>query len=108
MIQKMLLYLFLLIAGVLVGNIKFIKDKLIDKIEIMQLLCLFLLLFIMGLRIGMDDYIINSFLELGIKGIIISLVIIGFSLLFTFIGKCIFFNKTKYPDIRGRRHSNEH
>ncbi|GKX30112.1 hypothetical protein SH1V18_25920 [Vallitalea longa] len=108
MIQKMLLYLFLLIAGVLIGNTKFIKDKLINKIEFMQLICLFLLLFIMGLRIGMDDYIIDSFLELGIKGIIISLVIISFSILFTFIGKCIFFSKAKYPDIRERRHSNEH
>lgn len=88
---SLILYLGALIIGGLIGN-KMEVNKNTEKIlGTAQSLCLLFLLFLMGLKIGLDRDIINSFLNLGVKAIFISIFTISFSILGIFlIRKTIF------------------
>lgn len=71
---SILLYLLLLILGGFLSYRGVVSQKLFDKLEHIQLICLFILLFTMGLRIGMDDRVINAFLKLGIHATLFAAV----------------------------------
>ncbi|MBF4692977.1 DUF340 domain-containing protein [Fusibacter ferrireducens] len=79
--SSIFLYLLLLIVGGFLSYRGVVPRKLFDKLEHIQLICLFILLFAMGLRIGMDDRVINAFLKLGIHATLFALVSIFFSIL---------------------------
>ena len=58
-----------------------IHKGLSDKIDKLQLACLFMLLFIMGLRIGMDDRVIKGFAQIGLHAVLFGLFTIAGSVL---------------------------
>ncbi len=78
---RLLLYLAILIIGALAGYKELVGKKLESKLNIIQTICLLFLLFIMGVRMGLDDKVISSFGELGFQAIVISIFTITFSVL---------------------------
>lgn len=78
---RLLLYLGLLLLGGLFGYKGLGGEKLNSKLGIIQTICLLFLLFIMGVRMGLDEKVISSFLELGFQALIISIFTIVFSVL---------------------------
>ncbi|MBC7087231.1 MAG: LysO family transporter [Tissierellales bacterium] len=91
MTTRLLMYLAIIILGGLIGaNIK-LKENFIKRLGSLQTACLLFLLFVMGIKIGMDDKVINSFLSIGLNATVISIFTIGFSIIFTFIVNKLFF-----------------
>jgi len=71
--SSILLYLSLLIVGGLLSYKGLIHTQLMNRIDKLQLACLFALLFIMGLRIGMDDRVLKAFAQIGFHAILFAL-----------------------------------
>lgn len=82
MSARLLLYLGILIIGGFFGYKGFGGEKLNSKLGIIQNICLLFLLFIMGLRMGLDEKVISSFSELGFQALVISIFTITFSVVF--------------------------
>lgn len=76
-----LLYIAIMIFGAFLGNRKLLPNVLMKRMDTIQFLCLLLLLFIMGVSIGLDDEVIRSFGTIGIQGIIFALASIIFSII---------------------------
>lgn len=79
--SSILLYLFLLVLGGYLSYKGLIWKALSEKIDKLQLLCLFVLLFIMGLRIGMDDRVLDAFAQIGLHAVLYGLATVLGSLL---------------------------
>ena len=79
--MNILLYLIILALGAFIGNKKLLKDSIITKLDNIQTLALLLLLFIMGISIGMDKEVIASFATIGVQAVILALFSVGFSVL---------------------------
>lgn len=82
MSTRLLIYLGILIVGGFFGYKGYGSKKLDSKLGTIQTICLLFLLFIMGLRIGLDEKVISSFFELGFQALVISIFTITFSVLF--------------------------
>lgn len=82
---RLLLYLGILILGAYIGFKDKISEKLKSQLNNIQNICLLFLLFIMGIKIGIDENVINSFLSLGLKAIIMSVFTVGFSIIGVFL-----------------------
>ena len=76
---RLLLYLAILIFGAFIGFKGLASEKLHGKMNLIQTLCLLFLLFIMGIRIGVDKDVISSFGKLGYQAVVISIFSIVFS-----------------------------
>lgn len=90
--SSIFLYLALLIVGGFLSYRGWIHKGLSEKIDKLQLACLFMLLFIMGLRIGMDDRVIEGFAQIGLHAVLFGLFtiigsVIGVHLLLLVFGK---------------------
>lgn len=81
MSTRLLLYLFVLLIGGLFGYKGIISEKILNKLNLIQTICLLFLLTIMGITIGIDDKVISSFFSIGFKAIIISVFTVGFSII---------------------------
>ncbi len=79
---KLLLYIALLLVGMFMSKKNLFSEKIIDSIGKIQMVCLLLLLFAMGINLGMNDEILRSFATIGLKGIAFDLITIIFSVLF--------------------------
>ncbi|QIB28187.1 lysine exporter LysO family protein [Caloranaerobacter azorensis] len=79
--MRLLLYLAILILGALVGYKQLGSSKVDCNLSKIQSISLLFLLFVMGVKMGLDDRVISSFLELGFQAIIISAFSIFFSVL---------------------------
>lgn len=91
---RVLMYFAILFLGYILGKKDKISNELYKKLNTIQNICLFFLLFIMGIKIGLDETVINSFLSIGYKATIISLVTIIVTILITkAISKFIFSKK---------------
>lgn len=71
---RLIVYFVILFLGFLLGHRGRVSTGLYRKINIVQSICLYTLLFIMGIRIGLDDSVINSFLSIGYKAAVITLI----------------------------------
>lgn len=90
MLIRLAVYLSILAIGGLIGYKKGLRKEIANKIDTIQVICLLFLLFIMGIRMGLDDKVISSFLKLGYQAVIISVFSIGFSVIFVrFVSKFI-------------------
>lgn len=78
---RLLLYLIILITGGIVGYKDLVEDKIYSKINHIQNICLLTLLFIMGIRMGLDPKVVNSFFALGLKAFMLSSLSIVFSII---------------------------
>ncbi len=93
---RLFVYLFILFLGSIVGLKKIVSEKVLEKVNIIQISVLLVLLFVMGIRIGLDKKVVSSFLELGFQAVIISIFSIFFSILFIrLIKKYIVTNKVE-------------
>lgn len=93
MVLRVLIYFIILFLGYLLGNKDKIRHELYHKLNTIQSICLFFLLFIMGTRVGLDDSVISSFPVIGFKATIISLVTIIVTILITRVISKFVFNK---------------
>lgn len=95
MALRVLLYFGLLAVGWLLSNKGFIHDKLMGKISHIQTVILFGLIFIMGVRVGMDKQVISSIGQIGIMAFVFALVTALVSMLFVYVVR-----KRLFTDIR--------
>lgn len=82
---RLLLYLGILILGAYIGFKDKISDKLKGQLNNIQNICLLFLLFIMGIKIGIDENVISSFFNIGLKALVISIFTVSFSILGVFL-----------------------
>lgn len=87
---RLFLYMFILSMGMLVGYKDLISKKIHRYVGFIQMGCLLFLLFIMGLRIGLDKTVIDNIFHIGGKALVITLASVLFSILFVRIGIILF------------------
>ena len=93
---RLLLYLGILILGAYIGFKDKISEKLKSQLNNIQNICLLFLLFIMGIKIGIDENVINSFFSIGLKALIMSIFTVGFSIIgVLFVSKFILGKRDK-------------
>ncbi len=78
---RLLMYLAVILLGTLIGARAKINKRLSGRLGSIQTACLLLLLLVMGIKIGMDKDVIDSFFSIGYSAIIISIFTVGFSIL---------------------------
>lgn len=88
---RILLYFGLLAVGWFLSNKGFIHEKLTGKISLMQSIILFSLIFIMGIRVGMDKQVISSIGQIGITAAAFAFSTTAFSILCVYIVRKRFF-----------------
>ncbi len=81
MASKLLLYMALLGIGLLFGRKGIFGKKVYDSLDKLQMMCLMLLLFTMGINLGADKKIVESLGTIGFKGIVFGLSTILFSII---------------------------
>lgn len=83
-----------LVIGLFIGLIFKIKKNILEINGKFQLLVLFLLLFSMGVSLGINPDIISNLSNIGFISVIFSISIVGFSIIFVFIiGKLLRFGR---------------
>lgn len=82
---RILLYFGLLAIGWLLSNKGYIHEKLMGKISSIQTLFLFILIFVMGIRLGMNEQVVSSIGQIGFKSVVFALLTAGFSVIFVFL-----------------------
>lgn len=71
--MRILLYVLIILAGAWLGNRGKLNDIVLKNLSKIQYACLLLLLFIMGVNIGLNEQIIRTFGKLGIQAIVLAL-----------------------------------
>jgi uncharacterized membrane protein YbjE (DUF340 family) len=89
------MYLGIIVLGGLIGAKLKLKESFIKRLGSLQTACLLFLLFVMGIKIGMDEKVINSFLSIGLNALIISIFTVGFSIIFVYIINKLFLGGSK-------------
>lgn len=70
--MRILLYISIVLAGAFIGSRGKISEVVLKNLSKLQYACLLLLLFIMGVNIGINDEIINTFGKLGMQAVVLS------------------------------------
>ncbi|MBM7562057.1 LysO family transporter [Fusibacter tunisiensis] len=83
--SSILLYLILLLAGGFLSYKGLVPKKLYHRLDVVQMICLFALLFTMGLRIGMDDAVIGAFAEIGMHATLYAVFTVAGSIIFVYM-----------------------
>ncbi|MGB7604764.1 MAG: LysO family transporter [Lutisporaceae bacterium] len=78
--MRILLYVLIILAGAWLGNKGKLKAIVLKNLSKIQYACLLLLLFIMGVNIGINKEIISTFGKLGIQALVLALFSIVFSI----------------------------
>ncbi len=79
--MNILLYLIIMLVGVFIGNKKILKNSIMKNLDSIQNFALMLLLFIMGISIGIDKEVVKSFGSIGMKAVVLSIFSVVFSVL---------------------------
>ncbi len=87
MALRVLLYFGILGIGWFFSSKGKIHGKLMNKISVIQSIILFGLIYIMGVRIGMDEQILSSIGQIGITAFVFALMTASFSILFVYIAR---------------------
>jgi len=91
---RLVLYLFILFLGIFIGYKEISHKKLLDRLSHLQMAALIVLLFIMGIRIGVDEEVIRSIGKLGFQAFVLSSSAIVGSVVTVFLyRKVTHFNK---------------
>jgi len=77
-----LLYLFIILVGAWLGARGRLSEKFTSKLSKLQFASLLVLLFIMGISIGVNDEVVNGFFKLGWQAFVLAAFSVGFSILF--------------------------
>lgn len=78
--MRILLYVLIILTGAWLGNKGKLKAIVLKNLSKIQYACLLLLLFIMGVNIGINKEIINTFGKLGIQALVLALFSVIFSI----------------------------
>lgn len=78
--MDIILYLLILGFGAIIGNKKLLKESVLAKLDHLQTISLLLLLFIMGVSIGLDREVVTSFASIGLQALIIATFSVVFSI----------------------------
>ncbi len=79
--MRILLYIGIISMGAMVGYKELVSEKVFSKMGTIQYMCLLFLLFVMGIKIGINENVLLSFHKLGFTAIVISFFAISFSIL---------------------------
>lgn len=79
--MRILLYIVIISLGALIGYKDLVSEKVFSKTSFIQYICLLFLLFVMGIKIGINKEVLMSFHRLGLSAVIISVFSIAFSVL---------------------------
>lgn len=71
--MRILLYVFIILVGAWIGNRGKLSDIVLKNLSKIQYGCLLLLLFIMGVNIGLNEEIIRTFGKLGMQAVVLAL-----------------------------------
>ena len=85
MLFRMACYLFMMGSGIALGRSGKVSKRLMERLDKFQLLCLLFLLFVMGINVGTNQEIMDSFGNIGKESALFALFTIGFSVLFVFL-----------------------
>jgi uncharacterized membrane protein YbjE (DUF340 family) len=81
-ILRILLYIAIILIGALLGAYGKLSDKFTGKLTKLQFASLLLMLFVMGINIGVNDEVVNGFYKLGFQAFILAAFSVAFSILF--------------------------
>ncbi len=84
---RILLYFGLLAVGWMLSNRGCISEKIMKRISSIQTVFLFILIFVMGVRLGMDEHVVASIGQIGFKALVFAIFTAGFSIMFVFLGR---------------------
>ena len=84
---RVLLYFGILAVGWFLSSKGKIHGSLMKKISVIQSVILFGLIYIMGVRIGMDEQILSSIGQIGIMAAVFALITASFSILFVYAAR---------------------
>ncbi len=87
MLFQLLLYLGMLIIGVFIGRYDMTHEKLDRVLTKLQILTLIGILFVMGIRLGGDDRVVDNLGSIGFRAFGLALGSIIASVLFVYIGR---------------------
>jgi hypothetical protein len=87
MALRVLLYFGILAVGWFLSSKGKIHGNLMKRISVIQSIILFGLIYIMGVRIGMDDQILSSIGQIGVMAAVFALVTASLSILFVYIAR---------------------
>lgn len=82
---RILFYIVIICAGFLLSKFSFLPKGIYKKIEKFQSFSLFFLLAVMGYKVGSDNEIISNFHRIGLEALVVSVLTIIFSVLFTYM-----------------------
>lgn len=71
--MRIILYIFIILVGVFISSKGKLNEMVEKNLSKLQYASLLLLLFIMGVNIGINDNIISEFGKLGLQAIVLSL-----------------------------------
>lgn len=101
MYLKLLMYLGILCLGIIIGYKDLLGKALYKYLDIAQTIAVLSLLFVMGLRMGLDREVIDSIAKIGFSAGIIAVFAVGFSMLFVYAGRKLFLESSKKKEAEG-------
>ncbi|WP_313342269.1 DUF340 domain-containing protein [Sedimentibacter sp.] len=85
MALRILLYFGLLAVGWLLSSKGLIHNNLMKKISGIQAVILFGLIYVMGVRVGMDEQVLSSIGKIGLTAAVFAAITVAFSILFVYL-----------------------
>lgn len=85
MALRILMYFGLLAVGWFLSSKGLIHDNLMKKISGIQAVILFGLIYVMGVRVGMDEQVLSSIGKIGFIAAIFAIITSGFSIIFVYL-----------------------
>lgn len=80
--MRIFLYIAIIFIGAWLGAGGKLSESFTGKLSKLQFASLLLLLFVMGVNIGVNDDVINGFYKLGFQAIVLAVFSIAFSIFF--------------------------
>lgn len=80
--MRILLYMVIILIGAWLGAGGKLSESFTGKLSKLQFGSLLLLLFIMGVNIGVNEDVINGFYKLGFQAVVLAVFSIAFSIMF--------------------------
>ena len=77
--MRILLYIFIILAGAMISSRGMLSEMVEKNLSKLQYASLLLLLFIMGVNIGINDEIVSAFGKLGFQAVVLALASIVLS-----------------------------
>lgn len=80
--MRILLYIAIIFAGAFLGAGDKLSDRIAGKLSKLQFGSLLLMLFVMGINIGVNEDVVNGFYRLGFQAVVLAAFSIAFSIFF--------------------------